>query len=363
MKKAKKVFLILAAAFLLLGAGLCVLSVGMGADPIKLFTDGTFSVVISKNDPGREGSFGENAVSISDGDNNYAVSGSIDSVEIEWVAGKVSVLRGDGSAITFSESSDDGIESEYRLYYTLDGSTLKISCCEGDKISMGVNLGSSAAHDKALVVRVPYALENLSIDTTSADAVVDGVEVAKRLYADSTSGIINIKGIDCEEAVLHSTSGAIGFEGCAARLNVTSTSGDQTVRGTGCGEVFMHSTSGELSFDGSCRDVYMDSNSGKVRFGGSCLNFGAETTSGDVEAAISSALDEVDIECTSGDVYLTLPTNTGFTLEFDTASGSFNSDLPMSKRGDNYVFNGGGAEIDVDTTSGDLTVLEGEAVR
>jgi DUF4097 and DUF4098 domain-containing protein YvlB len=89
-----------------------------------------------------------------------------------------------------------------------------------------------------------------------------------------------------------------------------------------------------------------------------------ETFSGrvSVEARSWTEGDNVDVKTFSGGVTLRLPTNARGDIEFDTFSGSFNSDLPVtlsttSRRNFRGALNGGGnTDFRLKTFSGDVTI-------
>ena len=152
MKKGIKVILILAVVFLLIGIALCVASVAMGADPLKLLSDGTYTISVSDPighilDPDlyegdREGSFGQRPGNFGEAESTgdtYSVSGDIKNLEIDWVSGNVKIIRGEGVNITFSESDSGGIDADDKLYYEVNGDTLKIECCRSGKVQIGIN--------------------------------------------------------------------------------------------------------------------------------------------------------------------------------------------------------------------------------
>ena len=334
MRKGIKTVLILSAVFLLLGIALCIISFSMGADPVKLLTDGTYTISINKPighlfdpdtyDDDRDGSFGQRpgpfGEAVEEGENTYSVSGDIKNLEIEWVSGNVKIIRGEGKNITFSESDPDGIDTDDRLYYTIDGNTLKIECCDSGKIQIGININGGCGN-KELVLMIPQdmLLMDINVDTTSADVEMAGI-VAER------------------------------------DIIVCTTSGDLNISETGCEAAFLDSTSGKLDFSGASREVHANTISGKIAFSGDCNEFEADSTSGKVEAAFSHMPDELDIETVSGAVRLDLPGDAAFKLEYDTVSGSMDCEFPVIMYDGAYFVNDGGTEIDVDTTSGNLKI-------
>ena len=63
----------------------------------------------------------------------------------------------------------------------------------------------------------------------------------------------------------------------------------------------------------------------------------------------------------SGDLDLTLPENSGFTLSLDALSGNFRSTFPTTAQGNTYVCGDGSCRITVSALSGDVTINKAEA--
>ncbi len=327
MKKSAKILLIIAAVLLLLGVAICVAALAMGADPIGLVLDGTYTFTLDfsgkdNNNPGRDGEFGQRpdgvSVSIAEGENNYSVSSDIKELSIDWVSGKVKIVKGEGNAITFSESAPGGIEAEDRLHYSVEGKTLKISCCDNGGITIGINI-DSGCENKELVVSVPYELAELYVDTTSADVEIENISFGATLDVNTSSGDLRATGIDCAAVVLNSTSG-------------------------------------DMAYMGACREFYADTTSGEISFTGSCIDFEADSTSGEVKADFVDMPREISADTVSGAVSFVFPSDASFELEYDTVSGDFNCEFPVLLRDGDYVVGSGGAEVDVDTTSGGLKI-------
>ena len=78
--------------------------------------------------------------------------------------------------------------------------------------------------------------------------------------------------------------------------------------------------------------------------------------SGDV--SLTSEANHLKLETVSGHVALTLPRNAGCTLRFSSISGDFTSALPISASGKKYLLGDGQSAFSIDTTSGDLDLLE-----
>ena len=78
--------------------------------------------------------------------------------------------------------------------------------------------------------------------------------------------------------------------------------------------------------------------------------------SGDV--SLTAEANNLKVKTVSGNVALTLPRNAGCTLRFSSISGDFTSALPISASGKTYLLGDGQSEFSIDTTSGDLDILE-----
>ena len=71
-----------------------------------------------------------------------------------------------------------------------------------------------------------------------------------------------------------------------------------------------------------------------------------------------TALTDLGIDVTSGDVTAALPTEPGYRARVTTTSGSFNADVPLSKDGDEYLCGDGSGRVEIQVTSGDVRLTE-----
>lgn len=106
---------------------------------------------------------------------------------------------------------------------------------------------------------------------------------------------------------------------------------------------------GELSVETVSANVYgEDISAGKVS---------VDTVSGDVRVSVLGELRDFEADTVSGDVKLYLPANASFEMETDTVSGDVFTDFACTRRGDTYTCGTGGMGLDMDTVSGDMSVL------
>jgi len=262
---------------------------------------------------------------------------SVDSIDVDWVAGSVTIAASDGNEIVFYETSGQELNENTKLQYSALSGELKIQYCADNKIQINTP-------DKNLMIFLPADiaanLKTLDIDATSAFCTVSGLS-SDNIRIDTVSGDVIATDTAVGTARLNTVSGIVSYEGSADGVYGSTVSGSFTANiSSGDAEIEVETDSGLVQIYGSVSSVELDS------------------VSGNAEISCSSGLFEVDAETTSGDVTLIVPTDLGLSLEFESVSGDFESEASSSKRGDEYSINGGGrAEYDVSTVSGDLHIL------
>lgn len=223
------------------------------------------------------------------------------SLDITWVRGDVEIRYHSGDKVEFYEESDRPLSDDTSMYYYLDGGTLRI---QGGRSGARVTV----LPEKKLTVLLPsgMSLGSLELETVEADA-----------------------------SVMHNGN---------------------------LGEVDIDTVSGDVSFDciGNAGSLDISCVSGSVDLMcGVMGEIGIDTVSGDVTVATFTKPTSIEAEATSGDITLVLPSDTGFTLEFDKVSGSLISEFATSVSGDRYVSGDGSLRIEVDVVSGNLNLIKG----
>lgn len=245
---------------------------------------------------------------------SYSLSAEgIKDVEVDWVAGFVEIQPGDDGMIHFSESASRELTDAMKMVYEVKGDTLRIRFQKNDR-NINIDYG------KRLTLAVPEGLvEEMDVSSVSADVLVGPLQV-RDLEIDTTSGGAALSSVESDKVKISTTSGDVnGY--VAAR------------------EVKADTTSGNISLYGESGDTYE-----------------LDTTSGSIDLIVESA-SELELDTVSGDVTLLLPGTMGFSLVYETVSGRINSgDFPMTIQNGRYVSGDGGCRIEVDTTSGDLTL-------
>ncbi len=324
MKKKTVTAVAIAAVLIVAGFGLAAVAFEMGGGARQLFNSAMGSLPRDE----LSGDIG----SWSCGDEHSA---KVDSIVVNWISGSVVIEAADVDEVSFSESASRTLEGDEMLTYRIVKDTLYIDYCR-EKNTIGIFGDGFDMPAKQLKITVPLEMASISIDTTSADVALTGVE-AERLHVETTSGNIIAQEISAINVRMDSTSGDIDFNGVASELGA-------------------QSTSGKITFIGSTGDFDAESTSGDISFEGSAKGFSADTTSGSVHGRFADLPAELEAETVSGDVALILPADSGFELEFDTVSGGFDCEFAVKMYDGEYIVGNGGAEISVSTVSGGCKV-------
>lgn len=253
----------------------------------------------------------------------YTVGGAaftdkVEKVEIHWLSGSVTVTGHRGNEIRFSETANRNLTNDLSMHYWLDGSTLRIQFCRSGKWNLN-------GLEKELTLQLPERLlESLEVDTVSAR--------------------VNLEDLKMENLELDTVSGAVRLRDCQVsdRARVDTTSG-----------------SVKAALTGALREWKADTVSGSVELIVPEVKvFDVNTTSGSVSLTAESAPKDLDVDSVSGSVTLCLPADGDFTLDFDTVSGSFSSDLAFKTEGSRRIFGRGTGDYSIDTTSGSVNIEE-----
>lgn len=227
-----------------------------------------------------------------------SVTEPINAVEVDWVSGKIeiSVYDGETTEISENEISDE----DYKLRYRVENGRLTVHSEKS-----GFSFGIIGRPKKELTIKIPRAyaenLKEIKISSTSADTNLNGLTVSESAEIDTVSGRVT-----------------------AENLNTAS--------------------------------LECDTVSGDIKASGAIESFDLDSTSGSAQISTSVPLKKFETDTVSGDVTVTLPENSGFTLEFDTVSGDLNCELPMTNKNGKHICNDGSAEFEADSTSGDFTI-------
>lgn len=266
---------------------------------------------------------------------NAEIDEQIKSIDIDWPAGLVEIDYHSGDTLKIEESAAKQLPDDMLMQWYVDGTTLKIK---------EVNKKGFRLHypEKKLTLTLPenFSGEKISISLASAELNTELLRAAS-INVSTASGKVCISAQASETLKISSASGRI----------------ELTQQGE-CKSVKLSSASGSIQAElEKAQSVSADSSSGEISlYGDGMGEVNVHSASGRVEVETADKLEKCKIKTASGDVRLVLPEELGFTASIDTASGSFESDVPVKKNGKEYVAGAGGASISITTASGDITL-------
>lgn len=223
----------------------------------------------------------------------------IDRLKIEWAAGEIVLVPSDEDTIEINEQQ---LGSDKAMVLKKDGSTLYVQYCEG---AVGLSFGPNNNLKKNLYVIVPRDWNCKELEIDAASATVKGEYLTIRELASSTA------------------SGTHTFTNCQVE------------------KLKMETVSGNLDFSGT-----LD----KLDFNG---------VSAQANLVLSNQPISIKLESVSGDLNLTLPEGCGFTLDKDTVSGRFSSELETREKNGKIVHGDGSCEIEVEGISSSVHIRKG----
>lgn len=276
-----------------------------------------------------------------------------------------------------------GLPSSYKGELVLTTSSGDISSQTGITLEKDFRAATSSGD-----VSFPaITAANVSLGCSSGDVRVETVDTSVNdasgeICISTTSGDINVKQLTGETEIA-SSSGTVRVETISGNAQFASTSGDISVQcidgaaaiGTSSGGVRLYGGSGDRTITTSSGDVLLEGVDGTWDIGTSSGEAWVKaqkgsgyirTTSGDIRLELKELTGELKLDSSSGDAKVTLSAKDAFDFSANTTSGDINTffdeKLSFSKRGNNargtYGDNAQGNRIQIETTSGDVRVME-----
>lgn len=220
-------------------------------------------------------------------------------LDIEWVAGSITIQTGDTDEITFSENG--GLDDSDKMVWKQSGNMLSIQFCK-PKLFFGFNFGIHSNYSKDLVITIPDDWQ------------------AWELNIDSVSAKIDISNLNTERLYLTNVSGPCTLTNCIAT------------------------------------DVEVETVSGRVDYSGSLLTLNLGSVSADCKLELDAGARDINMECVSGDLTLYLPEAQGFTAKIDGVSGDITTDFATTTSGGTHTYGDGSCSIECECVSGDIII-------
>ncbi|MFB0917576.1 MAG: DUF4097 family beta strand repeat-containing protein [Clostridiaceae bacterium] len=149
-----------------------------------------------------------------------------------------------------------------------------------------------------------------------------------------------------------STSGSIFIDSDSQYMDLTSVSGDISVESIATTAIKSVSTSGNININGYELDVDTKSTSGDVSITGEIFKGNIKTTSGDIILRGNVISDKMKITSVSGKVEISV--SGGYDFKATSTSGYISYDGKNAEKEASGKIWGGGKEIIIETTSGDI---------
>lgn len=231
------------------------------------------------------------------------VTDEFQSIKVNWTNGKINIEAYDGEDTVISET--EVAEKENKLRWRVEDGVLKIQ-----QMAAGMRFGLKLTPKKTLTVKIPSnvaeGLKAVTSDSVSAEVTITGISASDKIGIDTVSGGANLKNIKTEK-------------------------------------------------------LDIDTVSGSIKAAGEFTELESDSVSGDVTVSSATPLKKLDCDSTSGNIRLTIPKNSGFTLKADTVSGDISCGLPtVSESKNRRVCGDGSADFETDTVSGDLIITSAE---
>jgi len=231
------------------------------------------------------------------------VTDEFQSIKVNWTNGKINIEAYDGEDTVISET--EVAEKENKLRWRVEDGVLKIQ-----QMAAGMRFGLKQTPKKTLTVKIPSnvaeGLKAVTSDSVSAEVTITGISASDKIEIDTVSGGANLKNIKTEK-------------------------------------------------------LDIDTVSGSIKAAGEFTELESDSVSGDVTVSSATPLKKLDCDSTSGNIRLTIPKDSGFTLKADTVSGDISCGLPtVSESKNRRVCGDGSADFETDTVSGDLIITSAE---
>lgn len=263
----------------------------------------------------------------------------IESLLVELRSGDFSISLSPDEKIHVTEYSRAQLRDDQRLSFDQKGDCLRIS--QGRNY-VGFFLFGFGVLTSDVHVELPDVLWKSIRATGVMDVNVSSLR-CRSLYLKSTSGDICIENIDTGFLFIESISGDVGLSGRADSADIRTKSGDLDLHSMSVGELSIDKIAGDLIFSGQVSTVSVKSKSG------------------DTHLVTQSLPNKLSIDSISGNVRITFPENSGFSLTYSRVSGNLKSDFnlmtPLNSRSGTAVYkNGREPAFTISTVSGDITI-------
>ena len=225
-------------------------------------------------------------------------SEQVSEIDIDWYSGNIYIIPTDVNIITIGET-----EGDHPLVWKVEDNKLSIDFCE-ESIFNGLFFGRTASKDLAITVPQDWLCRSLRVDAASSNLLVQDLTIYK--------------------VEIDSASGTSEFVNCAVDA---------------------------LDVDAASGDVLFEGNLDTLEFDAASASF---------TATLHNTPRTIEMDTASGNLDLTLPEDTGFTVRMQGIKNDFSADdFEIKKQNDFYIHGNGACRIEMDSMSGSVTLHKG----
>lgn len=271
------------------------------------------------------------------------ITGNIDSIDIGWFGGNVTVVAAGVDSITIVERSETDFDNG--LCYRVENGKLYVRFSKPIRLWEFIRLSRL---NKDVTIYVPSAsdvLNYVEISSISADVNIDGGNTlgVTDLEIQSVSGNVNI------ERLMPLAVNEIEVETVSGQIMLTACYGEK---------ITLKSVSGNICCMDECFFTYGDFScvSGNVSYSGDLNNIDVEMVSGRILLDLAT-FSNIDIESVSGNIDICVGICDNITLELESVSSSvnFNGFGEVKRDGKRYIVGNGSRYISVSSVSSGVT--------
>jgi len=285
------------------------------------------------------------------------LEGSVSSSDKSAVADLLSAKRGDTLTIRIYE------KGAFYLFLSQSGTALFTALIPSEYTG-SVEIAVSSGDTKVSCL----SSNSLDVQSSSGNINGDSIICKEDFKVEASSGNIKIDSAVAANASISSSSGniAIGELACKNTLSLHVSSGWVTARNLASDTFSVTASSGNISLDAlvAGKSTIKDS-SGNVTIGNLTGGVNCDVSSGNVLVNVIRIDGTIDIENSSGNITLSLPSGSAFTANLRTGSGKIQSDFKLAgdvaRKDDESMVgdaNGGGTKIQLRASNGDIQIKE-----
>lgn len=265
--------------------------------------------------------------------NEEIITEKVESIDIDWRVGKVSITPWDGEDIVVKEKSDTTLTSRTKMRVRNQDGNLTI-----EDTAKGVWL-LPLLFKKDLEVMVPVGVDLRIVDVKATSSVYISELSVMDVNIESTSGDIVLD----EMKVIGNTS----LKSASGKIDADMKAGVSFKAETASGSI-------KTNISESLTTLDAKSASGSLNIAvKDTERINTLSASGKVELTVEGKCSSIDAVSSSGGVKLNLgEATTGFLMTASSTSGRVQCDFPSSVIGDQYTWGDGSTKIRLRSTSG-----------